>query len=149
MSWISIALKIYKKKKLKILISITPVTFTAKIIAHLFSMFLVHWSSYLGRCCRMGTLGNDPLSSAHGPYTTAGLSCIQWKAKRKFYVSFVDKWPQSSEWMNVKQNEKFHWFTISGQATCIRQNGHEHKTHISSVIILRDYAKSDVDTMKH
>ena len=37
MSWIRIALKIYKKIR-KILIPNTPVTFTVNIIAHLFSM---------------------------------------------------------------------------------------------------------------
>ena len=34
----------------------------------------------------MGILGNVPIASAHGRYTVAALSCIQWNAHYKFHV---------------------------------------------------------------
>ena len=37
----------------------------------------------------MGTLVNVPLASAHGRYTAAALSCIQWKAYHEFHVPHV------------------------------------------------------------
>ena len=56
---------------------------------------LVRRSSNPGGCLGMGTLGNVPLTSAHGHCTVAALSCNQWKAHHEFHVPLVDMWPWS------------------------------------------------------
>ena len=60
-----------------------------------FSSFISYANHQHKRMFCVGILSNVPSGAAYGCCTVAAQSCIQWKAKNKFHVSFVDMWPIS------------------------------------------------------